>query len=119
MARSYHRAAATEKGKQAYTFPPLVPASCLRAAQLRACAEDLQSVGRHSVQGEHLLDSQTADEENIAATDSFKIARHRNIEIFKQGASGTDHRFTGKVYKGGQPHHLLSFRSDISVARRL
>ena len=79
MTRANHRAASAEKGKQAETFSLLVPTASLRATQLSSAAENLQSIGRNSIQGEHLLDGKTANEKHMTSITSFKTKRQSSI----------------------------------------
>ena len=119
MSSANYRAASAEKGKQAETFSLLIPAASLRATQLSSAAENLQSIGGNSIQGEHLLDGKATDEKHMTSITSFKSKRQGSIKISEQSASSTDHACTGKVNEGGQAHHLLPLRAHIVEARHL
>ena len=79
MSGANYRAASAEKGKQAETFSLLIPAASFRATQLSSAAENLQSIGGNSIQGEHLLDGKAADEKHMTSITSFKSKRQRYL----------------------------------------
>ena len=119
MSGANYGAAPTEKGKKAEPFSLLVPAASLRSTQLGSAAENLKGICSDPVQSENLLDDKTADEKHVTSIACFKTNGHSRIQILQQGARGTNHACTGKVYKGGQAHHLFSLRADIVVAGHL